>query len=277
SGGARAGPPPFAAEPPPLTEADDAGPAVAPAAQPAVAAGPAVEAAVIVAREILKLTTPAPAQAAVGSPPPAIDRPDPANEDDLCLIRGVDSALAQALRDIGVWRFEQIAAWRQEHIDWIAHHFQRLSPPLAIPAAPALWPPQARLLAAGALTDHARAVLGGETPAPDDAAALADWVARLPHPAAGGAADDFYAGARPPGFLEPPFGETDDLTQIRGVDRELAEKLNGLGVWSWRQIARWSPENARWIGAWLARPGAPERDDWVGAARALTRREAPTA
>jgi predicted flap endonuclease-1-like 5' DNA nuclease len=210
------------------------------------------------AQEAADKLSPIEGVASRGQRPPAIDRPEDAWEaDDLRLIRGVDPTLSDALHAIGVWRFSQIAAWSQDHVDWIAH---RLG--LKSPVSAKFWPPQARLLAAGAAGDEA-------APREDDETALAAWVAALPSPAPGGGADSLYAGLRPPGFAEPPFGEKQDLTRIGGIDGETAARLNGLGVWSWRQMARWSPENARWIGAYLARPGVPERDDWVGQARRL--------
>ena len=243
-----------------------------------VAASPAVAAAGLVAQALLKLmSAPAPFSRADDADaerpidrPPAMERPDEAEgEDDLSFIRGVDPATARALRELGVWRFSQIAAWGPEQVAWIARHFRHVSETCV-----QIWPPQARLLAAGALTDHARAAM--ETGAPqgcDDAASLAAWVASLPRPAPAAQATA-YAGARPPGFSEPPFGVSDDLTRIAGVDGERAARLNGLGVWCVGQIARWRPENARWIGAWLATPGAPERDDWIGQARAIAARQA---
>ena len=172
--------------------------------------------------------------------------------------------MSQELHELGVWRLGQIAAWGPEQVAWIAQRFGE-----KLPVSPAHWPAQARLLAAGALTDHARAVLRGEQPGPADDEALAAWLKDLPQPAPPGAADGFYAGVRPMGISEPPLGEWDDLTRLSGVDAELAARLNGLGVWAWRQIACWSQENARWIGAYLATPGVPEREDWVGQARAL--------
>ncbi|MCW2315367.1 putative flap endonuclease-1-like 5' DNA nuclease [Rhodoblastus acidophilus] len=245
--------------PPRAEAADRETPVESPAAVNPLAAEAA---AVIVARELQALMEPA--QPAIGAPPPALARPEAGQEDDLRLIRGVDAGLSEMLHAMGVWRFKQIAAWRQEHLDWIANQLRQ--PPVSLK----FWPPQARVLAAGALTDYARAVLEGK--ASDDGGdtqALAEWVARLPALAPSGAADEFYAGVRPPGFVEPPFGAQDDLTRISGVDGAISLRLNGLGVWTWRQIAHWSAENARWIGAWLARPGAPEREDWIGAARAL--------
>jgi predicted flap endonuclease-1-like 5' DNA nuclease len=218
-----------------------------------------------VAEEAISGASPRP-----GLRPPATDRPETGeDEDNFLLIRGVDPTLSYELHEIGVWRFSQIAAWRQDHLDWIAHEFRQLSPVSA-----RFWPPQARLLAAGALTDYARAVLRGETPPQEvDENTLAAFVADLPRVAPGGAGDGLYAGVRPAGFSEPPLAEKDDLTLVAGIDAEQAARLNGLGVWSWRQIARWSPENARWIGAYLATPGAPERENWVGQARTLVARE----
>jgi predicted flap endonuclease-1-like 5' DNA nuclease len=202
------------------------------------------------------------------SPPPAAERPgEGEGEDDLLQIRGVDAATARGLREIGVWRFSQIAAWGPEHVTWIARHFGP-----GAGASAEFWPPQAQVLDAGALTDYACARSRGEAPDGEDAAALAAWAAALPRPAPAGASDALYAGARPPGFFEPPFGRRDDLTRISGVDADRAARLNGLGVWSFGQIARWRPEHARWIGAWLATPGAPERDDWIAQARALAAR-----
>ncbi|MCW2282659.1 putative flap endonuclease-1-like 5' DNA nuclease [Rhodoblastus acidophilus] len=231
-----------------------------------------------VAQVFLKLAETSPAQAeqkaeAVAAPAQPEHTPEeagasrahPNQVDDLRLIRGVDSALAKKLREIGVHRFDQIAAWGPEQIAQVA---EKLGDQ---PVSPQHWPAQARLLAAGALTDHARAVLDGEPPAPADEHELAAWLETLPQPAAPGAGDGFYAGSRPTGFSEPPLGEIDDLTRLSGVDAEVAARLNGLGVWTWRQIACWSPENARWIGAYLATPGAPEREDWIGQARILTK------
>jgi len=201
-----------------------------------------------------------------GARPPSIDRPqDAADEDDLRLIRGIDPTLSHELHEIGVWRFSQIAAWTPEHLEWIARHLRQRSP-----ASARFWPQQARLLATGALTDHARAVLKGETPPQaDDMDKLVAWMARLPRLVAPGAGDGLYAGTRPAGLPEPSCGESDDLTRIEGVDAALAARLNGLGIWDWRQIAHWSPANARWIGAYLALPGAPERQAWVSQAQAL--------
>ena len=200
-----------------------------------------------------------------GERPPGAERPaDPREEDNLRLIRGVDLTLAHELHEIGVWRFAQIAAWSPQNIAWIAERFRQLGPVAAWG-----WPRQAQLLAAGVPTDYARELSAGEAPANHfDDAALKGWLETLPQPQRPAPGDSLYPGTRPAALLEPPYGERDYLTRIGGIDADLQARLNGLGVWTLRQIAHWTPDNARWIGAYLAAPGRPEQQDWIGQARA---------
>jgi predicted flap endonuclease-1-like 5' DNA nuclease len=93
----------------------------------------------------------------------------------------------------------------------------------------------------------------------------------LPQPVAPHATDEIYAGLRPLALLLPPHGEKDDLCQIRGLDPATAQRLNALGVWTYRQIARWSDHNALWIGSYLATPGRVEVENWIAQARELAR------
>lgn len=76
-------------------------------------------------------------------------------------------------------------------------------------------------------------------------------------------------GQRPEGLPAPRGGRADDLTRIKGVGPKSVEKLHGLGVYHFDQIAGWSSENVAWIGATLAVPGRPERGRWVAQAREL--------
>ncbi len=113
----------------------------APACAPPIHEAAAVAAAGAVAQAFLKLMEapqPGQAEAPAGEAAPASHaqpeheatedagrgRPQPMarpqEEDDLRLIRGVDAALRQKLREIGVWRFSQIAAWGPEQIAWVA-------------------------------------------------------------------------------------------------------------------------------------------------------------
>jgi NADH-quinone oxidoreductase subunit E len=61
----------------------------------------------------------------------------------------------------------------------------------------------------------------------------------------------------------------DDLKQIAGVGPKLEEVLNRLGVWSFAQIAGWTPAEIAWVDDYLQCRGRIERDDWLGQARGL--------
>ncbi|MEL7028334.1 MAG: 50S ribosomal protein L21, partial [Pseudomonadota bacterium] len=61
----------------------------------------------------------------------------------------------------------------------------------------------------------------------------------------------------------------DDLTKIAGVGPKLAELLNELGIYTYAQIAAWTPENVAWVDARLKFKGRIERDDWIGKAKEL--------
>jgi large subunit ribosomal protein L19 len=70
------------------------------------------------------------------------------------------------------------------------------------------------------------------------------------------------------GFKKPK-GEPDDLTRIRGVDAELAGRLNGLGVIKFDQIANLSDDDIANVDEALSLDGRIEKDDWVGQAQNL--------
>ncbi|MBZ8132269.1 NADH-quinone oxidoreductase subunit NuoE [Afifella sp. IM 167] len=81
------------------------------------------------------------------------------------------------------------------------------------------------------------------------------------------AADE--VGSRPKALAEPE-GEKDDLKKISGVGPVLEEKLHGLGIWHFHQIAAWSDEEVAWVGTFLSFPGRIERDDWIGQAKSFS-------
>ena len=86
---------------------------------------------------------------------------------------------------------------------------------------------------------------------------------------AGGAAVVAETGIRPGNLLDAPEGAADDLTRISGVGPGLNEKLNGLGVFHFRQIAAWGAEEIAWMDDYLSFKGRIVRDDWIGQATAL--------
>lgn len=73
---------------------------------------------------------------------------------------------------------------------------------------------------------------------------------------------------RKPAALEKP-AVPDDLKTISGIGPKLEQVLNGLGIWTYGQVAAWSPEEIAWVDDMLGFRGRIGRDDWVGQATAL--------
>jgi large subunit ribosomal protein L19 len=70
------------------------------------------------------------------------------------------------------------------------------------------------------------------------------------------------------GFKKPK-GAPDDLTQIKSIAQELAQRLAGLGVIKFEQIANFSDDDIANVDEALSLEGRIEKDDWVGQARGL--------
>jgi len=68
------------------------------------------------------------------------------------------------------------------------------------------------------------------------------------------------------GFKKPK-GEPDNLTLIKGLSAEVAERLVGLGVIKFEQIANFSDDDIANVDEALALDGRIEKDDWVGQAQ----------
>src|SRR5690606_6127840 len=90
------------------------------------------------------------------------------------------------------------------------------------------------------------------TPPPVAAAPLAEPVAGIPPPS-----------------LPAPEGEPDDLKKIHGIGPGIEKTLHQLGIWHFRQIAAFTPENIAWVDQRLRFRGRIAREDWVGQARRL--------
>jgi len=86
---------------------------------------------------------------------------------ELLRIAGIGPRLAAALAELGVRRIDQIAAWRQQDIEWLE---ERLGEPGRISRE--LWVVQARLLYAGIETSPSTDHLLGRLPASDPDAPL---------------------------------------------------------------------------------------------------------
>ncbi|WP_339765447.1 hypothetical protein [uncultured Hoeflea sp.] len=75
---------------------------------------------------------------------------------------------------------------------------------------------------------------------------------------------------RRPAEIDKPEAP-DDLKLISGVGPKLEQVLNGLGVWTFAQIAGWQPEEAAWVDDYLQFGGRVERDSWISQAGKLAK------
>lgn len=59
-------------------------------------------------------------------------------------------------------------------------------------------------------------------------------------------------------------GEPDDLKKIKGIGPKFEGDLNSKGIYYWRQIAAWKPEDVEMVeGIINSFPGRIERDEWI--------------
>jgi predicted flap endonuclease-1-like 5' DNA nuclease len=75
-------------------------------------------------------------------------------------------------------------------------------------------------------------------------------------------------GVQPEQISQPDSGG-DDLTAITGIGPRIGEVLNELGIWTYAQIAAWTPENETWIENHLSFKGRVSRENWVEQAKSL--------
>jgi peptide/nickel transport system ATP-binding protein len=75
------------------------------------------------------------------------------------------------------------------------------------------------------------------------------------------------AEARPPEMRKP--ATPDDLKLISGVGPKIEGILNGLGIYKYEQIAKWTEAEREWVDDHLKFKGRIEREDWARQATAL--------
>jgi len=101
------------------------------------------------------------------------------------------------------------------------------------------------------------------------AAAKAAPIARATVPAAAQVA----ARIMPEDFRQPKAAERpaapDDLKAISGIGPKVEQVLNGLGVWTYAQIAGWTAEEIAWVEDTLGFKGRIGRDGWLAQAATL--------
>lgn len=80
------------------------------------------------------------------------------------------------------------------------------------------------------------------------------------------------AGEKPEAF-DPSTGEADDLKRIKGVGPKNEDALNELGIYTFAQIAAWTPENIDWVEDFMSFPGRIQRENWIEQAIKLAQGE----
>ena len=193
------------------------------------------------------VTSVAPVAAALpaGPKPAGLTSPRNGKADDLKRVRGIGRQNEERLHGLGVYHFDQIAGWSKENVEWVGDF-------LAFPGRIERedWVGQAKQLAAGQETDFSRRVTSGAVPTSLDAAGAAALAAKHP-------------GDKPAGLAGPRAGTADDLKRVSGIGRQNEERLNGLGIFHFDQIAGWTKDNVEWVGDFMAFPGRIEREKWV--------------
>lgn len=82
--------------------------------------------------------------------------------------------------------------------------------------------------------------------------------------------DTTVASVSAPQFLDAPNGAPDDLKKILGIGSVLEEKLNGVGIFHYHQIAEFTDTDVDNINTHLSFPGRIQRDEWITQARELS-------
>lgn len=71
-----------------------------------------------------------------------------------------------------------------------------------------------------------------------------------------------------PRAMERPE-KADDLKRISGIGPKLEQVLNGLGIWTFGQISRWTESEIGWVDDYLQFKGRIDRDGWIAQADAM--------
>ncbi|RWM29924.1 NADH-ubiquinone dehydrogenase [Mesorhizobium sp.] len=86
-------------------------------------------------------------------------------------------------------------------------------------------------------------------------------------------AETAATGLMPEDFRQPKAidkpAKPSDLKAISGIGPKLEKVLNGLGIWTYGQIAAWTSEEIAWVEDYLSLAGRIGRDDWAAQAAAL--------
>ncbi len=84
-----------------------------------------------------------------------------------------------------------------------------------------------------------------------------------------GAVGADLAGERPASSENLAPGVQDDLKRISGIGPKIEQTLNALGIYTFAQIAAWTPENEMWVDGYLSFRGRVAREEWIAQAGLL--------
>ena len=165
---------------------------------------------------------------------------------------------------IGAWRkrFEEITAAAPPALVPLVSAIGAAAAAPAAAAPPAIHPAALTAMANAGLVKELNERGGGKPLSADELERMkASTVLRAPQ--FGGSAS--AAGDGKPELLSAPRGgKGDDLGLIWGVAEKLAEKLNGMGIWHFEQIAKWTPGNVAWFESQFdGFKGRIDRDKWI--------------
>lgn len=73
------------------------------------------------------------------------------------------------------------------------------------------------------------------------------------------------AGEKPEA-LDPATGDADDLKRIKGIGPKNEDALNELGIYTFAQIAAWTPDNIDWVEDFMSFSGRIQRENWISQA-----------
>jgi predicted flap endonuclease-1-like 5' DNA nuclease len=168
--------------------------------------------------------------------------------DDLKLIKGIGRQNEGRLHGLGIWHFDQIAAWTADNVEWVGGY-------LAFPGRIERedWVGQARALASGAETAFARRTKSGTVASSRDDGLFGQGNVAVLH---GGEFD----GEKPGNLLAAARdGKPDDLVLIKGIGPAIAADLNRLGIWHFDQIAALREPELRYLCAFADTPATNAR------------------
>jgi predicted flap endonuclease-1-like 5' DNA nuclease len=98
--------------------------------------------------------------ASVGVKPGVLSGPKGGQADDLKHIKGVGPKLEQACHDLGIYHFDQIAAWSADEVAWVDENLVGFKGRVSRDG----WVEQAKILAAGGETEFSRRVAKDDAP-----------------------------------------------------------------------------------------------------------------